>query len=555
MRTRMLIALTIAGVALFARDHGRAAGAPPPMARELAAGSLVTLELEDLAGGLARWRDSPLRGHLEKATAYEQMRTARIFRKLANRVAALEGVLGVQLTLDRLILMAGRRAALGVYDVSDTTFVVVAETTLADAQRSPLWGARARMQPREHAGVPYFLAPDTPKRRGAAVALVGNRLVFGNDLAAFRATLLLAARAAGVTARKAPGPAVADDPRYRRLMDASPRDLFARVFVLQSHLSGTRQFDDRWIFDPQVAATVDAALLGLRFGAGELVETRASTYRDPAERPAVTAPPPAAGFGHADVAALARGLAVAPFVSAGPTDAAAASHLLGDLCGVLDEAELKRLEAALAPARPVRALELADPTPPGLRSYDRAAVVLALGDPAALGRAPLEALLLELTARGLGAGGGSGAAWTDEAGARVLRLPLVEERRLTLDAPEPGLLIVATDPDLARRARVALPPLRPALAPGAALLLRVDVARAGAHFAAVAGLLAARPNWSRRDAEFFSDSVGGLQGLWPEGEDVVAAGFGVGDLYLEEVHYRERAVAALPLPADHRGRK
>ncbi|HEY3352700.1 MAG TPA: hypothetical protein VGQ83_05595, partial [Polyangia bacterium] len=514
-----------------------------PMAGELAQGSLVTLELEDLSGGLTRWRGSKLRGALDGTAAYEEMRKARIFRKLSARVTGLEHVLDFTLTLDRLIVMAGRRAALGLYDVSDTRFVIVAETSTAEAERSPLWGARGRMERREHAGVPYFLIPDTPRRRGAALALVGDRLVFGNDLDAFRQTLLLAARAAGRATRQAPGPAVAADPRYRRLREASPRDLFARVFVDQSKLSGTRQFDDRWIFDPKVAATVDAALLGLRFDAGAVVETRAYTYGTPAGRPAITTPPPAAGFGHGDADALARALGFAPSVAVGPTDAAAAGRDLADLLGATAEADAKRLTGLLAPARPVRSVEVADPAARvGVRAYDRAAVALVLESPAALGGGlgPLEAAVLELATRGLAVGGTAGATWVDEGGLRVLRVPLVEERRLTLDLQPGGVLVVATDPDLARRVRAALGPLAPWLRPGAPLALRLDVARAGAYYASVTRLLASRGNWARRDAAFFAEGVAGLRDLWPDGQDLVIAGYGAGDLYLEEVHYRDR---------------
>jgi hypothetical protein len=548
MRPRIVMILVALTVALAARDHGRAAPGAPPMAAELPAGSLVTLEVEDLAAGLARWRDSQLRRALTTSEAYAELRKARVFRKLTSRVTGLEELLGTQLTLDRLILMAGRRAALGLYDVSDTSFVLVAETTAEAAGRSPLWGARSRMEPREHAGLAYFLAKPTPRRHGAAVALVGNRLVFGNDLDRFPEALLLAAKGAGVRARAAAGPAVADDPRYRRLAAASPPDLLARVFVDQARLSGTRQFDERWIFDPHLAATVDAALLGLRPGAGETVETRAYCYRAAAGRPAVTSPPPAAGFGHADAAALAPLLGFAPFVSARPTDAADAGRALGGLIGATTAAAQARLTALLAAAAPVRSVELAAPAAgSGLAAHDRAGIALVFAAPGRLDVAALEAAVLEGAAHGLAVGGATGATLVDEGGARVVRLPFVDELRPTLRL-EGGVLVVATDPELTRRLALALPRLAAYTQVGAPVALRLDVPAAAAAYADVTGLLAARTNWSRTDAAFFSGSVAGLRALWPDAGAIIALGFGQGELYLEEVHYRDRVAAAGATP-------
>jgi hypothetical protein len=539
MRARMLAAVIVGFACLALRGDGAAAGAAPPMANELAAGAVVALEIEDLGGGLRRWRDSPLRAALERTQALAEMEKSRIFRKLSARATRLDEILGFELTLDRLILAAGRRAALGVYDVSDTKFVVIAETTARDAERSPLWAARARMERREHAGVPYFLVPATARRSGAALALVGNRLVFGNDEPAFRQTLLLGARAAGVAVRAAPGAALGDDPRYRRLLQASPRDLFARVFVDQKRLNGTPQFDKRWIFDVDLAKRVDAALLGVRFERDETVETRAYAFAPGAPLPPLAAPAPGVAFGRSDLARATDALPAAPFGARRPTDAADAARALADICSSGDKADLERLRAALAAARPTALLEIADPTPrQGLRTHDRNGVLLALARPDQLDAAALEAALQAARLRGLDVGGAPRPAFADAAGARVLRLPLVEEHVVTVRRAG-AALVVATDPEIASRLEAVGAAALPRLAPPMVGALRLDLRRAGAHLGEVTRLLAARSNWPARDARFYAESVAGLPAAWPAVRDLVVVEYASGGLHLVEAHYRE----------------
>jgi hypothetical protein len=539
MRARTVASVLVVVTCLALRGDGAAAGGAPPMANELAAGAVVALEVEDLGGGLRRWRDSPVRAALARTAALAEMEKSRIFRKLSARATRLDEILGFELTLDRLILVAGRRAALGLYDVSDTKFVVIAETTAKEAERSPLWAARGRMERREHAGVPYFLVPETARRSGAALALVGNRLVFGNDEPAFRQTLLLGARAAGVATRAAPGPALGDEPRYRRLLAASPRDLFARVFVDQKRLTGTPQFDRRWIFDLDVTRRVDAALLGVRFERDETVETRVYAFAAGAAPPPLAAPPPGVAFGRSDPRAAIATLPAAPFGARRATDAADAARYLADICGSGEKADLERLRAVLAAARPTALVEVADPAPrQGLRTHDRTGVLLVLAQPGMLDAAALEAALATARLRGLDVAGGPRPAFADAGGARVLRLPLVAEHVVAVRRAG-AALVVATDPELASRLDAASAAALPRLVAPVTPALRLDLGRAGAHLGEVTRLLAARSNWPARDARFYAESVAGLPAAWPTVRDLVVVEYAAGGLHLVEAHYRE----------------
>jgi hypothetical protein len=542
MRARILAAVIGVGACLALEGDGAAAGAAPPMANELAAGAVVALEVEDLGAGLKRWRHSSVRAALERTAALEEMQKSRIFRKLSARATRLDEILGFELTLDRLILAAGRRAALGLYDVSDTRFVVIAETTAKEAERSPLWAARSRMERREHAGVSYFLVPETPRRSGAALALVGTRLVFGNDEKAFRQTLLLGARGAGVATRQAPGAALGDEPRYRRLLAASPRDLFARVFVDQARLSGTPQFDKRWIFDVDVARKVDAALLGVRFERDATVETRVYAFAPGTAAPPLAAPPAGVAFSRSDLRALVESLPAVPFGARRPTDAADAARRLAGLCGSAERADVERLRGVLAAARPTGLLEVADPAPrQGLRAHDRSGVTLLLASPGGLDAAALEAALAAARLRGLDVASGPSPAFAEDGGARVLRLPLVAELAVTVRraGADGAALIVATDPELAARLHASHAAAAPRLAAPMVAALRLDLRQAGAHLGDVTRLLGARANWPARDARFYSESVAGLPAAFASVRDLVVIEYAAGGLHLVEAHYRE----------------
>jgi hypothetical protein len=540
-RIRDICALALGG-ALLAALPGDPAAADDPAgpAALLPSQAVAVVEADDLRALLDRWRGSRLHRAFATSRAAHDMEKSRLYLRLAQNVAELEEAAGVGLSLDRLSELAGRRSALALYDVPRTTFVLVSELPHAEASRGDPLGARGRMAAREHRGLRYFWKEGAHGRASFAVALVGDRLIAGTDLEAFRGALVLAARASRLPVAPGPDPTpLAALPDYSALSSVA-RNAPLRLWVAQKRVAGTHYFDDYWIFGKESGAGVDAALVAFQPGDAESVETRVELFA-PGARPQV-ALDDATEPGRADVARAVAALPDGPpFAAAWPADAARAAAAIAELLprGEDDAGATSRaaVEAVLARANPRRAVEVLEPsrrTKTGGSVEHHAALAFALGKPDALDGAALDAALAGA------AGRESAAAFSVENGAHVLKLPLVGEWALSWRR-DGARLVVATDPAAARRldAALAAPATAALLGDGAPRLYRLDVARAGTLWRDVTRTLAARDNWREpADAELFEKSVGGLFDVVADTRATVARGWARGARqYVEEVHY------------------
>jgi hypothetical protein len=535
---------------------------PKTLADVLPSGAAALLEVDDLRALLKRWTASKLHERFADSHAAADLEKSRLYLRLAQNVGQLEEVAGFGITLERLTQLAGRRSAIALYDVPATSFVLVMELGRDEAKRSDLLGQKGRLAQREHRGVKYLLAEGGRGKAPLAVALVGDRLIAGTDIDAFRGALVLAARAAGhapppVASGDEPQP-ITEDSDVAALFADAPRGAPIRLWVAQKRLTGTHYFDDYWIFGKASADGIESALVTLAPGDDVTVETRVYLYPAGA-RPAV-AEDAAVDPGHADVVAAVAALPSSPpFASAAPADAKQAALILE---GLLPRAGASEGEAdpttglaeALAPGKPLRTVETVEPAhPKGGFAEHHGAVAIALGAPNAIDGKSFEAALA--AAVGPRLVGGTDLAFTDEPGVegqarqsgllqgptRALKLPLVTEWSLAWRRVGDAI-VVGTDPAACRRLADALaqPATAKLLAPSAPRLYRLDVDRAATTWRDVTRTLAARQNWSdNNDAELFQESLGGLFDVAKETRRVVALGYARGPRrYVEEVQYR-----------------
>ncbi len=553
-RTVKLASLSLGVLAAVAVAlPGDAAPAPSPrsLAELLPDDAVAVVETDDLRALLKRWRDSKLHRGFERSRAEHDLERSRLYLRLAQNVGELEEVAGFGLSLDRLTQLAGHRSAIALYDVPSTSFVLVTELSSDEARRTDLFGQKGRMAQREHRGVKYLLKEGERGKSSLAVALVGERLIAGSDLKAFRGTLVLAARAAGVAvapAKDDPSP-LAEHPDFSSLDKLAPR-VPVRMWVNQRMVSGTHYFDDYWIFGKETGADMDAAMVTFEPGDDLAVESRLYLYAD-GKRPDV-AEDARVEIGRADAAGAVAALPPAPpFASAWPADGDGAARAIVELLprGAPSEDGVAPapIAAALAPAKPRRVLEVVDPSHPknGFAEH-HGALAVALAAPDALDAKALEKALAQAVAPRV-TGAGSELAFTDDgAGAdavRALALPLVSEWALAWKRAG-AALVIGTDPAACRKLAAALadPKAAALLGPSAPRLYRLEVERAGAVWRDVTRTLAQRQNWSdSADSDLYEKSIGGLFDVAKDWKRVVAVGYARGpQLYIEEVQYRTK---------------
>jgi hypothetical protein len=547
---RVLAAFAIGATCLFvAALPGDAApgSSPRSLAALIPQQATAMIETDDLRALLKRWSNSKLHERWDGSRAEHDLERSRLYLRLAQNVGELEEVAGFGISLDRLKEIAGHRSAVALFDVPSTSFVLVTELTSDEAKRSDIFGQRGKMGKREHRGIPYLLKEGAHGKASLAVAQVGDRLIAGTDLPAFRDTLVLAARASGINVAGA----VKEEPQpLAGYGDFSSLDAIAprapvRMWVNQKELSGRHYFDDYWIFGKETGAGIDAAMVTFTPGSEVSAETRIYQYAD-GKRPDVS--DGKSDLGKADVVAATAPLPSAPpFASAWPTDGEKAASAIAELLprGRPGEEpdDLEAIQKALDAAKVRRALEVVEPSHvKGGFAEHHGGIAFGLGAADALDGKALEAAIAGVLAPRV-TGAGSDLAFSDEGDLRVLKLPLVSEWSLSWKRVG-NALVIATDPAAAKRMLTALgsPQTAALLNPTAPRLYRLDVDRAGVAYRDVAKTLAVRSNWSDvSDAELFEESLGGLFDVVKDDRRVVAYGYARGPRqYVEEVQYRTK---------------
>lgn len=539
LRAAVVVSIAALLFLVLGRRGGRAdAAGPSPIARAMPSGAVAYLESDDLRGALALWKDSPLRTEWSRSQAAMRMGRSMLYLRLSERLAALERIAGVSLTIDELAAVVGKRAGIAVYDLSDTVFVLQAQLESAELARHPLSLARKRFDTRRHAGIEYFIATDDETRAELAFTFVGARLLVSNSVARLGDAMVLAAREEKVKTDGKPGKSLADDAGYTALAAAGAATAHVRVWVNLAALRGTHQFDDFWIFggDSKKLEGIDGALLTLfaqKGKQGELVETRTYAYGDPSLRP---------GAAKGEIAWPGVGL----LEEVRATNAAGAgariarllpSIALTDVDGRIERGTppdvTGRLAAALADAAPTRAYEAVVVEPVKGRLAPRQArggvIALRLAAPDKLDRKLLEAAIVDHVR------------WIASDGAPVpmafagdtLRIPLVDDVTPTL-LVDGAVLIVATSPDLARKGAAAAGLLAEDTPVGS----RLDVTATAARWGAIAKVIGARADWL--DSASGDLAVEILPGLLDASgaKSVHTTGWVEGAHYVEQVRYR-----------------
>jgi hypothetical protein len=341
-RTRLRhlgIALALLALGLCRGDNATA-DAPRTLAGLLPAGALAALEVDDLGALIDRWMKSRLHKDFEDSAAERQLEHSRLYLRLERNLAEIEEAAGFSLSLERLQKLGGHRSALALYQLPTTSFVLITELSPEEARASTWFEQKGRLEPREHRGVKYLYREGARGQATLAVALVGNRLLAGTDIPAFRGALVLAARAAGQSVAPpapgqppdlGPGPeSLAADPRHRALLGAAPPAAPITVWVSSEALA-SRYFDSYWIFGKAdtLGRGVRAAWLTLTPGEDLTVETRTLLYAEGTRPAAATGAAAGRGtvVGQCDVAGQVAPLPGAPiFAAAYPTDASAAAR-------------------------------------------------------------------------------------------------------------------------------------------------------------------------------------------------------------------------------------
>lgn len=265
----LLLLLTLAFAAF------QAPAPPRPLAGLVPTGPLLYLESQDFSALLQQWNQSPEKATWLKSDNYEVFSRSRLFLRLQDAQREFASAAGVPPDMDLLQQVAGGDSALAVYDIGKLQFLYITRLPLARTMQTSLWQVRGKYEPRNAAGIAYYVQTDPTTGRVAAFAATDDYL-----LLATREDLLAAALSlvAGQQGRK-----LADDAWFDRSVRAAsaPGDL--RLVLDLQKITASPYFRSYWIQrNASDLKDYSAAISDLHLSSAEYKENRVLLRSDSA---------------------------------------------------------------------------------------------------------------------------------------------------------------------------------------------------------------------------------------------------------------------------------
>lgn len=295
MKRTLLIAGSCAALAAAAFYAAPFQNVARPLASLAPGGALLYMESQDFAGELRDWNRSPEKQAWLAGANYGEFSRSMLFLRLTEEWKAFGGAAGFDADLPMLESIAGKRAALALYDIGKLEFLYISEVPQAEAIKTALWQARTQYEPRAAAGIPFYVRRE--EGHTVAFAATGGYLLLATREEALAGALRL------LSGEKAP--AVTDEPWYAETVRAAtPAGELRLVMNLEAVLK-THQFRSHWIYENTPSLREYwAGISDIHRSAGEIREDRILLRSTPQPAPESVAAlarlaPADAGFYHA----------------------------------------------------------------------------------------------------------------------------------------------------------------------------------------------------------------------------------------------------------------
>lgn len=170
MRRVWLLVLCVAALGAAMLLQTRATPVPP-LAGWFPPGPALYLEAKDFAGLLASWNSSAEKSRWLGSANYQVFRRSRLFTRLEQAHQEYAAAAGVPADMNLVAGIAGAESALALYDIGQIEFLYISRVPAARALESVLWRAKERFEPRNSAGIAYYVKTEPSSRRTAAFAV------------------------------------------------------------------------------------------------------------------------------------------------------------------------------------------------------------------------------------------------------------------------------------------------------------------------------------------------------------------------------------------------
>jgi hypothetical protein len=241
--------------------------APVDLARVVPPGPLLYLEAKDFGGLLRDWNGSQEKQVWLGSDNFQVFSRSRLYLKLQQAQTEFAAAAGLPPNMDLLANAAGGQTALAIYDIGKLEFLYVTRMPSDRFAAGALWKSRGNYQPRQSAGIDYYVKTDPASRRVAAFAVSKDYVVLATREDLLASTLSLISGQAGSS--------IGGEPWFDRTVKEAKSPGELRMVLNFDKLSKSPHFRSYWIqqniteLKQYTAAISDAGRAG-----GELRENR-----------------------------------------------------------------------------------------------------------------------------------------------------------------------------------------------------------------------------------------------------------------------------------------
>jgi hypothetical protein len=168
-----IAALVAAGLAF----QQAAGNAPRELASLIPPGPLLVLEAKDFHSLLHEWNSSATKAAWLKSANYEVFSRSRLLQRLELSQTEFAAAAGLPPDMNLLESAAGAQSALALYDIGNLEFLYITRMPAEQFAATQLWKLRGSYQPRQSAGIAYYVKTD-PATRHSAVFCATQGYVF-----------------------------------------------------------------------------------------------------------------------------------------------------------------------------------------------------------------------------------------------------------------------------------------------------------------------------------------------------------------------------------------
>jgi hypothetical protein len=140
-------------------------------------GALLYIQAKDFQSLVKDWNDSPEKRTWIQGDDYAAFSRSRLFERLAQAQEEFSTAARISVNENLLGSIAGKQAALGLYDIGNLEFVYITRMDQAAVETTPLWQVRSIFEQRSEGGATFFVHHDAQSNRTAAFAARDGWLV------------------------------------------------------------------------------------------------------------------------------------------------------------------------------------------------------------------------------------------------------------------------------------------------------------------------------------------------------------------------------------------